>query len=132
MSDYGVLWQWVVNGLSVGAMYALLALGFTLVYGIIELIKFAHFNVFMVSSFFGMWALEFLGITSQSRVLAGPALAGALVFALAVTMIGAGILGVAIERLSLPPLRGRRRTAAIITTIRVSDILFNLLPLTLC
>ena len=52
MSDYGVLLQQVVNGLSLGAMYALLALGFTLVYGILELINFAHFNVFMVSSFF--------------------------------------------------------------------------------
>src|SRR5260370_19770181 len=132
MSDYGVLWQWVVNGLSVGAMYALLALGFTLVYGIIELIKFAHFNVFMVSSFFGMWALEFLGITGQSRVLAGPALAGALVFAFAVTMIGAGILGVAIERLSLRPLRGVRGTAAMITTIGVSYILVNIILLSVC
>ncbi len=74
MSDLGVLLQQVVNGLSLGAMYALLALGFTLVYGILELINFAHFNVFMVSSFFGMWALEFLGITGQSHVLAGPAL----------------------------------------------------------
>ncbi|HEX4614991.1 MAG TPA: branched-chain amino acid ABC transporter permease, partial [Stellaceae bacterium] len=130
MSDYGVLLQQVVNGLSLGAMYALLALGFTLVYGILELINFAHFNVFMVSSFFGMWALEFLGITGQSRVLAGPALAGALVFAFAVTMIGAGILGVAIERLSLRPLRGVRGTAAMITTIGVSYILFNVILLT--
>src|SRR5215471_19880826 len=48
MSDYGVLLQQVVNGLSLGAMYALLALGFTWVYGILELINFAHFNVFMV------------------------------------------------------------------------------------
>jgi branched-chain amino acid transport system permease protein len=130
VSDYGVLLQQVVNGLSLGAMYALLALGFTLVYGILELINFAHFNVFMVSSFFGMWALEFLGITGQSRVLAGPALAGALVFAFAVTMLGAGILGVAIERLSLRPLRGVRGTAAMITTIGVSYILFNIILLT--
>ena len=53
-----VLLQQVINGLSLGAMYALLALGFTLVYGILELINFAHFNVFMVSSFIGMWALR--------------------------------------------------------------------------
>src|SRR6201987_256223 len=130
MSDYGVLLQQVVNGLSLGAMYALLALGFTLVYGILELINFAHFNVFMVSSFFGMWALEFLGITGQSRVLAGPALAGALVFAFAVTMIAAGVLGRAIERLPLRPLRGVRGTAAMITTIGVSYILFNVILLT--
>ena len=48
----------MINGLSLGAMYALLALGFTLVYGILELINFAHFNVFMVGSFIGMWALR--------------------------------------------------------------------------
>src|SRR5437763_14520160 len=113
MSDYGVLLQQVVNGLSLGAMYALLALGFTLVYDILELNNFAHFNVFMVSSFFGMWALEFLGITGQSRVLAGPALAGALVFALAVTLLGAGILGVAIERLSLRPPSGGSGSVAL-------------------
>src|SRR6266705_4303694 len=98
-----VLLQQVINGLSLGAMYALLALGFTLVYGILELINFAHFNVFMVSSFVGMWALELLGISGQSHVLTGLALAGALSFAFAATMIAAGILGVAIERLSLRP-----------------------------
>jgi len=130
MSDYGVLLQQVINGLSLGAMYSLLALGFTLVYGILELINFAHFNVFMVSSFVGMWALQLLGITGQSRVLTGPALAGTLLFAFAVTMLAAGVLGVVIERLSLRPLRGVPGTAAMITTIGVSYILFNVILLT--
>jgi branched-chain amino acid transport system permease protein len=120
-----VLLQQVVNGLSLGAMYALLALGFTLVYGILELINFAHFNVFMVGSFVGMWALEGLGIEGQGRVLTGFALAGALIFAFAVTMLAAGVLGVAIERLSLRPLREVRGTTGMITTIGVSYILFN-------
>ena len=130
MSEYGVLLQQVINGLSLGAMYSLLALGFTLVYGILELINFAHFNVFMVSSFVGMWALQLLGITGQSRVLTGPALAGTLLFAFAVTMLAAGVLGVVIERLSLRPLRGVPGTAAMITTIGVSYILFNVILLT--
>jgi branched-chain amino acid transport system permease protein len=130
MSDYGVLLQQVVNGLSLGAMYALLALGFTLVYGILELINFAHFNVFMVSSFVGMWALQLLGISGQAHVLTGLALAGALLFAFAATMLAAGVLGVVIERLSLRPLRGVRGTAAMITTIGVSYILFNIILLT--
>jgi len=130
MSDWGVLLQQVVNGLSLGAMYALLALGFTLVYGILELINFAHFNVFMVSSFVGMWALQLLGISGQGRVLTGFALVGALLFALVVTMLAAGALGVAIERISLRPLRGVRGTAAMITTIGVSYILFNVILLT--
>ncbi len=98
MTDYGVYLQQIVNGLSLGAIYALLAIGFTLVYGILELINFAHFNVFMVGSFIGMWALELLGLSGQSRVLTGLALAGALGFAFAVTMLAAGVLGVAIER----------------------------------
>ena len=130
MTDYGVLLQQVINGLSLGAMYALLALGFTLVYGILELINFAHFNVFMVSSFIGMWALELLGISGQAHVLTGLALVGALGFAFAVTMLAAGGLGVAIERVSLRPLRGVRGPAAMITTIGVSYILFNVILLT--
>ena len=130
MTDYGVLLQQVINGLSLGAMYALLALGFTLVYGILELINFAHFNVFMVSSFIGMWALELLGISGQTRVLTGFALAGVLAFAFVVTMLAAGGLGVAIERISLRPLRGVSGPAAMITTIGVSYILFNVILLT--
>ena len=125
-----VLLQQVINGLSLGAMYALLALGFTLVYGILELINFAHFNVFMVSSFIGMWALEMLGISGQSTVLGGFALVGTLVFAFVVTMLSAGVLGVAIERIALRPLRNARGTAAMITTIGVSYILFNVILLT--
>jgi branched-chain amino acid transport system permease protein len=130
MSDSGVLLQQLINGLSLGAIYALLALGFTLVYGILELINFAHFNVFMVGSFVGMWALQLLGISGQTRVLTGFALAGTMVFAFAVTMLGAGALGVVIERVALRPLRGVRGTAGMITTIGVSYILFNLILLT--
>jgi branched-chain amino acid transport system permease protein len=58
MDFQDLLLQQIINGLSLGAMYSLLALGFTMVYGIIELINFAHFNVFMVGSFFGLWVLE--------------------------------------------------------------------------
>jgi branched-chain amino acid transport system permease protein len=130
MTEYGVLLQQVVNGLSLGAMYALLALGFTLVYGILELINFAHFNVFMVASFIGMWALQLLGISGQGQTLTGAALAGALAFAFFVTMVAAGVIGVIIERFSLRPLRGVRGTAAMITTIGVSYILFNIILLT--
>src|SRR5205807_2988096 len=130
MTDTAVLLQQVINGLSLGAMYALLALGFTLVYGILELINFAHFNVFMVSSFVGMWALELCGLSGQSQVLTGLALVGTLVFAFAVTMLAAGVLGVAIERIALRALRGVGGTAAMITTIGVSYILFNIILLT--
>jgi branched-chain amino acid transport system permease protein len=130
MTEYAVLLQQVINGLSLGAMYALLALGFTLVYGILELINFAHFSVFMVSSFFGMWALELLGLSGQSVILTGLPLAGILLFAFIVTMTLAGCLGVAIERIALRPMRGVRGTAAMITTIGVSYILLNVILLT--
>jgi branched-chain amino acid transport system permease protein len=129
MTDYTVLLQQVINGLSLGAMYSLLAIGFTLVYGIMELINFAHFNVFMIGSFIGMWALEFLGLSGQSHVLTGLALAGALAFAFFAAMLSSGVLGVAIERLALRPLRGVPGTTGMITTIGVSYILFNVILL---
>ncbi|HEV8677939.1 MAG TPA: branched-chain amino acid ABC transporter permease [Stellaceae bacterium] len=130
MSTEALFLQQVINGLSLGAMYALLALGFTLVYGILELINFAHFNVFMVGSFVGLWALELCGLSGQSVTLTGLALVGTLVFAFAVTMLASGILGVVIERLALRPLRGVPGTAGMITTIGVSYILFNTILLT--
>ena len=125
-----VLLQQIINGLSLGAMYALLALGFTLVYGILELINFAHFNLFMVASFIGMWALELFGLSGQSTILGGFELLGVLAFAFFVTMLGAGLIGVLIERVALRPLRGVPGTAAMITTIGVSYILFNIILLT--
>ncbi|HYZ42907.1 MAG TPA: branched-chain amino acid ABC transporter permease, partial [Stellaceae bacterium] len=104
-------------------------IGFTLVYGILELINFAHFNVFMVGSFVGMWALESLGLSGQSQVLTGLALFGALAFAFLAAMLSAGVLGVAIERIALRPLRGIPGTTGMITTIGVSYILFNVVLL---
>jgi branched-chain amino acid transport system permease protein len=129
MNDNAVLLQQVINGLSLGAMYSLLAIGFTLVYGIMELINFAHFNVFMIGSFLGMWALELLGLSGQSQVLTGLALYGTLAFAFVVAMLGSGVLGVAIERIALRPLRGVAGTTGMITTIGVSYILFNVVLL---
>src|SRR6185312_2764747 len=107
----------------------LLALGFTMVYGIIELINFAHFNVFMVGSFVALWVLEATGVVGQATVMTGLPLLGVLVLALASTMVLSGVLGVAIERISLRPLRNVRGTSAMITTIGVSYILFNLVLL---
>jgi branched-chain amino acid transport system permease protein len=124
-----LLLQQTINGLSLGAMYALLALGFTLVYGILELINFAHFNVFMVGSFIGLWTLEAMGFSGQSVVATGFPLVGALAVAFAVTMLGSGAIGVVIERLALRPLRQVRGPAAMITTIGVSTILFNVVLL---
>jgi branched-chain amino acid transport system permease protein len=130
MSFTDLLLQQTINGLSLGAMYALLALGFTLVYGILELINFAHFNVFMVGSFIGMWSLQFMGINGQAVVMTGLPLIGVMLTALLVTMLASGTLGVLIERLSLRPLRNVKGPAAMITTIGVSYVLFNIVLLT--
>jgi branched-chain amino acid transport system permease protein len=131
MSFFDVLLQQIINGVSLGAMYALLALGFTMVYGIIELINFAHFNVFMVGSFVGLWVFQAMGFSGQEQVLYGLPLIGILLVGLTVTMLSTGFLGVAIERIALRPLRGVSGTAPMITTIGVSYILFNMVLLTI-
>jgi branched-chain amino acid transport system permease protein len=131
MTATDLLLQQTINGLSLGAMYALLALGFTLVYGILELINFSHFNVFMVGSFIGMGVLHAFGVQGQATVMTGAALVGVMVVAFVVTMTASGLLGVLIERLSLRPLRNVTGPAAMITTIGVSYILFNVVLLTL-
>ena len=131
MTTLDLLVQQAINGLSLGAMYALVALGFTLVYGILELINFAHFNVFMVGSFIALAVLQACGLSGQSVLLTGWALAGVLLLALGAAMLGCGLLGVLIERLSLRPLRGVKGPSAMITTIGVSYVLFNLVLLAL-
>ena len=126
-----ILLQQIINGLSLGAMYSLLALGFTMVYGIIELINFAHFNLFMVGSFIAMWALQLSGIVGQTHLLGGLPLVGVLGMAFGSTMLLSGVLGVLIERIALRPMRNVGGTAAMITTIGVSYILFNIILLTM-
>src|SRR3990170_1564256 len=106
MTFLDVLIQQIVNGVALGMMYALLALGFTMVYGIIELINFAHFSVFMAGTFVGLLVLNALGFTGSSAALTGFALAGTLLLVFAVTMLTTGCLGVVIERVCLRPVRG--------------------------
>jgi branched-chain amino acid transport system permease protein len=131
MSVFDVFLQQIVNGLALGMMYALLALGFTMVYGIIELINFAHFSVFMTGTFFGLLLLNALGYTGSSGALTGLALVGTLLLVFGVTMLATGCLGVVIERVCLRPVRGVSGTAPMITTIGVAFILINTVLLTL-
>ena len=125
MSFLEVLLQQIVNGIALGLMYALLALGFTMVYGIIELINFSHFSVFMTGTFVGLTVLNLIGLTGSSKALAGLPLLGTLLFVFAVTMAVTGLLGVLIERVCLRPMRGVSGTAPMITTIGVAFILIN-------
>jgi branched-chain amino acid transport system permease protein len=96
MNTLDVLGQQVVNGLALGMMYALLALGFTMVYGIIELINFSHFSVFMTGTFVGLVVLGLLGVTPVSASLTGLPLVGILIVLFALTMAATGLLGVLI------------------------------------
>jgi len=130
MGSLDVFLQQIVNGLALGMMYALLALGFTMVYGIIELINFAHFSVFMTGTFVGLVVLNLMGVTAGSKSLTGLALVGTLVALFAVTMTATGVLGVVIERVCLRPLRNVSGTAPMITTIGVAFILINVMLLT--
>jgi branched-chain amino acid transport system permease protein len=130
MSPFDLVLQQFINGISLGSMYALLALGFTIVYGILELINFSHFNVFMIGSFVAMGVFSLFGLSGQSVLLHGVPLIISLVVTLVVTMVACGLLGVGIERLALRPLRGVQGPMAMITTIGVSYVLSNATMLT--
>jgi branched-chain amino acid transport system permease protein len=101
-----------------------------MVYGIIELINFAHFNVFMVGSFFGLWVLEATGLIGQRSTLEGLPLVGVLLLAFVCTMLLSGLLGIFIERTALRSVRQLRGTAPMILTIGISYILYNVVLLT--
>ena len=112
----------VVDGLSVGTIWALIALGYTLVYGIIELINFAHGEVFMIGSFVSVSLYATLGITESTSVLV---LVFAMLLVLAISMFASGALNVMIERVAYRPLRGAPKLAPLITAIGMSFILQN-------
>src|SRR5215211_9492655 len=125
LSDDGDLSRLATNikdGLSNGAIWALIAVGYTLVYGIIELINFAHGDLFMIGSFVSFSLMGTLGLT------VGTGAAG-LVFGLLVilvlTMIACGTLNVMIERVGYRPLRGAPKLAPLITAVGFSFILQN-------
>ena len=110
------------QGLSNGAIWALIAIGYTLVYGIIELINFAHGDVFMIGSFtaVGLWGPFGLGLT-----IGALGLTFGLLATLIITMIVTGALNVLIERVAYRPLRNAPKLAALITAVGFSFILQN-------
>ncbi|MSU28528.1 MAG: branched-chain amino acid ABC transporter permease [Pedosphaera sp.] len=108
--------QQLINGLSLGAIYALIALGYTMVYGVLRFINFAHSDVFMVGSFAGFYIGR--GMPKESFATGFLALAGA--------MVVCALLGVTIERLAYRPLRNRSKLTVLITAIGVSLLLENL------
>jgi branched-chain amino acid transport system permease protein len=116
--------QQTFNALSIGSIYALIALGYTMVYGIIELINFAHGDIFMVGAFVSVIFIG--GIMGQSGAVDNiPFLVLLILGALVFTMPLIGLLNVSIERLFYRPLRNAPRLAPLITAIGVSFILQN-------
>jgi branched-chain amino acid transport system permease protein len=105
--------QHLINGLGLGAIYALIALGYTMVFGILQLINFAHSDVFMVGAFIGYYSSRKLGLTEHPGVVS-------LLIALALAMAGSAVLGFCIERGAYRPLRRAPRINALITAIGVS------------
>jgi branched-chain amino acid transport system permease protein len=119
--------QQFVNALTLGAIYALVAIGYTMVYGIIELINFAHGDVFMVGTFVSLSLLVSLGF---SGVVREPALLVVLLVAVFLfTAVVMGLVGVLIERSAYRPLRSAPRLAPLITAIGVSFILQNIVQI---
>ncbi|TDT63278.1 branched-chain amino acid ABC transporter permease [Fonticella tunisiensis] len=100
------LLQQVINGLSLGSIYALIALGYTMVYGIINLINFAHGDIYMVGAYVGF------AVTTSLHLGFFPSLV--------ISMVVCSILGVIIEKVAYKPIRGSSRIAALITAISVS------------
>jgi branched-chain amino acid transport system permease protein len=119
-----LLLQEVVVGITTGFIYALIALGYTMVYGIIELINFAHGDVFMIGTLICISIFGLFGITTApSSAPSGIALVGVLALTLLGAMILCAVLGMVIERVAYRPLRNAPRLAPLISAIGVSFIL---------
>ena len=115
-----------LNALTLGAIYALVALGYTMVYGIIELINFAHGDVFMVGSFVAMFISSSL-LGNTGAITNVPLLAGSVLVLFALTIGVMALVGAVIERLAYRPLRRAPKLAPLITAIGVSFILQNII-----
>jgi branched-chain amino acid transport system permease protein len=112
--------QQLLNGLTIGMVYALIALGYTMVYGVIQLINFAHGDIFMVGAFLALTMIGWSTLLWPSA----PFLA-VLLLVILFSMIFSGFLGAAVEKIAYKPLRRSPRLTALITSIGVSFFLQN-------
>lgn len=110
------LLQQLVNGIAWGSIYALIALGYTMVYGVLRFINFAHGDVYMVGAMVAFYAAHWLSLASAPSL-------SALLIVMAVAMLACALLGALIERVAYRPLRGQGRTSMLITAIGVSMLL---------
>ncbi len=117
-----------MDGLTLGAVYALIALGYTLVYGVLRLINFAHSEIFMIGVFASLFAFHGLGIGDADPAKTGAILIFTLVVVMLISMVASGLAALAMERIAYRPLRrrGAPRLAALITAIGISLFLQEL------
>ncbi|MEO8395118.1 MAG: branched-chain amino acid ABC transporter permease [Chloroflexota bacterium] len=120
---FATLPQQLINGLTLGAVYALIALGYSMVYGVLRLLNFAHGDVYMVGAFIGYGVMTALLPTSVPVLV--------IVLMLLAAMLGCGILGVVIEQFAYRPLRNSPRIAPLISALGVSFFIQNAVQLTL-
>ena len=121
MTEGDVFLQQLINGLTIGMIYALIALGYTMVYGIVQLINFAHGEIFMVGAYLAYVASAWL-----AGIFAGPhGTIALLLLTFLFAMAGTALLGAGIERFAYRPLREAPRLAPLITAIGVSFLLQN-------
>lgn len=116
------LLQQIINGLSLGSVYALMALGYTMVYGVLRLINFAHGEVFMVGAYVGLYTARALGIERQT----GEFPPGFSLLVLLSAMFACAVLGVVLELVAYRPVRHAPRLTPLITAIGMSLLLQNL------
>ncbi|HEX6702947.1 MAG TPA: branched-chain amino acid ABC transporter permease [Gaiellaceae bacterium] len=119
--NWSLFFDLTVSGLTLGSLYALIALGYSMVYGILKLLNFAHGDVYMIGAFIGWFALHGLGGPISPDV--GAWIVTVLMFLAA--MVGCGVLGVVIERFAYRPLRNAPRIAPLISALGVSFFLQN-------
>lgn len=104
-----MIFQQLVNGLAVGAIYGLIALGFTMVYGVLRIVNFAHGATYMIGAFLGLTAAKLLGVN--------------LIISMPIAMLGAAALGLIIERAAFTPLRGADPYSGLLSSLGVATIL---------
>jgi branched-chain amino acid transport system permease protein len=115
--------QQLINGIAQGGMYALIALGYTMVYGIVELINFAHGDVFTLGTFLCIAILALIGVAEGGHIIGGWQGAGIALLVIVLAALLCGVIGVLIERLAYRRLRNAPRLAPLITAIGVSFLL---------
>jgi branched-chain amino acid transport system permease protein len=123
---FDLLPQTLVNGLTLGAVYGLIALGYSMVYGILKLLNFAHGDIYMLGAYMGDGVLTIAGTSEELVLPASLLVLGMLV----VAMTGAGFASIVVERFAYRPLRYAPRIAPLISALGVSFILQNLVQIT--